>query len=182
MEVRARRYLNNVVEQDHRAIKQRCAPMLGLKGFRSAAITLAGVELAHCIRKQQYSLPVRVDGRASSLKGSWAAALVASDVPGRCRSDRDAPMHQNSGTGPEWPRASAHRRAGSIPAQDLLRRKSVSARSAPGRAVLALPLPDGGKRKTLSLGTYPDVPVAIAPRGGCSRRAAVRRCGGAICG
>ena len=36
VEVRARRYLNNVVEQDHRAIKQRCAPMLGLKSFRSA--------------------------------------------------------------------------------------------------------------------------------------------------
>ena len=40
VEVRARRYLNNVVEQDHRAVKQRCAPMLGLKSFRSAAITL----------------------------------------------------------------------------------------------------------------------------------------------
>ena len=43
VEVRARRYLNNVIEQDHRAIKQRCAPMLGFKGFRSAAITLAGI-------------------------------------------------------------------------------------------------------------------------------------------
>jgi transposase-like protein len=32
--VRARRYLNNIVEQDHRAIKQRCAPMLGLKSLR----------------------------------------------------------------------------------------------------------------------------------------------------
>ena len=41
--LRARRYLNNVVEQDHRAIKQRCAPMLGLKSFPSAAITLAGI-------------------------------------------------------------------------------------------------------------------------------------------
>src|SRR5258708_7853202 len=50
VEVRARRYLNNVVEQDHRAIKQRCASMLGFKSFRSAAVTLAGVELAHRIR------------------------------------------------------------------------------------------------------------------------------------
>ena len=47
VEVRARRYLNNVVEQDHRAIKQRCASMLGLKSFRTAAITLAGVDMAH---------------------------------------------------------------------------------------------------------------------------------------
>lgn len=43
--VRNRRYLNNVVEQDHRAIKSRCAPMLGFKSFGSAAITLAGIEL-----------------------------------------------------------------------------------------------------------------------------------------
>jgi transposase-like protein len=64
VEVRARCYLNNVVEQDHRAIKQRCAPMLGLKSFRSAAITLAGVELAHRVRKQQYSLPTGPNGRA----------------------------------------------------------------------------------------------------------------------
>jgi transposase-like protein len=63
VEVRAHRYLNNVVEQDHRAIKQRCAPMLGLKSFRSAAITLAGVELAHRVRKQQYSLPMGPSGR-----------------------------------------------------------------------------------------------------------------------
>ena len=40
VEVRARRYLNNVVEQDHRAIKQRCAPMLGLQSFPSAALLL----------------------------------------------------------------------------------------------------------------------------------------------
>ena len=31
--VRSRRYLNNIVEQDHRAIKRRCAPMLALKSF-----------------------------------------------------------------------------------------------------------------------------------------------------
>ena len=40
--IRARRYLNNIVEQDHRAIKRRCAPMLGLKSFRTAAVTFSG--------------------------------------------------------------------------------------------------------------------------------------------
>jgi transposase, IS6 family len=45
VEVRERRYLNNVVEQDHRAIKQRCASMLGFKSLRSAAVTLAEVPL-----------------------------------------------------------------------------------------------------------------------------------------
>jgi DDE domain len=47
--------LNNIVEQDHRAVKRRCAPMLALKSFRTAAVTLAGVELAHRIRKGQFS-------------------------------------------------------------------------------------------------------------------------------
>ena len=50
--VRCSRYLNNIVEQDHRAIKQRCASMLGLKSFRTAAITFAGIELANRIRKR----------------------------------------------------------------------------------------------------------------------------------
>jgi transposase-like protein len=48
--IRSSRYLNNIVEQDHHAIKRRCAPMLALKSFRTAAVTLAGVELAHPIR------------------------------------------------------------------------------------------------------------------------------------
>ena len=96
VQVRARRYLNNVVEQDHRAIKQRCAPMLGLKSFRSAATTLAGIELAHRIRKQQYSLPMGQIGRVRSLKDSWAAALASSSLPQRGGSDQISPMHQNS--------------------------------------------------------------------------------------
>jgi len=42
---------NNIVEQDHRAVKRVARPMLGLKSFRSAAVTLAGIELMHTIRK-----------------------------------------------------------------------------------------------------------------------------------
>jgi transposase-like protein len=45
-------YLNNIVEQDHRAIKGRCRPMLGFKSYRTAAVTLAGIELAHRIRNE----------------------------------------------------------------------------------------------------------------------------------
>jgi len=44
---------NNIVEQDHRAVKRVVRPMLGFKSFRSAAATLAGVELMHMIRKGQ---------------------------------------------------------------------------------------------------------------------------------
>jgi len=95
VEVRSSRYLNNVVEQDHRAIKRRCAPMLGLKSFCSAAITLAGIELAHRIRKGQYSLQRRHDERSASLKALWDAALNPEDTPLIC-SDSFPPMHQIS--------------------------------------------------------------------------------------
>ena len=47
------KYLNNIVEQDHRAIKRLTRPILGFKSFWSAAITLAGIELLHMIRKGQ---------------------------------------------------------------------------------------------------------------------------------
>lgn len=45
------KYLNNIVEQDHRFIKRIIRPMLGFKAFHSAAATLAGIETAHLIRK-----------------------------------------------------------------------------------------------------------------------------------
>ncbi|MEK4032298.1 IS6 family transposase [Methylocystis sp. IM3] len=53
IKIRRRKYLNNIVEQDHRAIKRVTRPSLGFKSFRSAAATLAGVELMHMIRKGQ---------------------------------------------------------------------------------------------------------------------------------
>ncbi len=53
IEIRQVKYLNNIVEQDHRAIKRLTRPMLGFKSFRSAAVTLAGIELMHMIRKGQ---------------------------------------------------------------------------------------------------------------------------------
>jgi putative transposase len=51
--VRQRKYLNNVVKQDHRAIKRVTRPMLGFKSRRSAQILLAGIETMHMIRKRQ---------------------------------------------------------------------------------------------------------------------------------
>jgi transposase-like protein len=76
VEIRSRRYLNNIVEQDHRAIKRRCAPMLAMKSFRTAATTLAGVELVHRIRKGQFTLGSRGPHQFSSLKHAWARALA----------------------------------------------------------------------------------------------------------
>ena len=50
------KYLNNVVEQDHRFIKRRTRPMLGFKSFDSASATLQGIEVAQMIRKKQFRL------------------------------------------------------------------------------------------------------------------------------
>jgi transposase-like protein len=74
--VRSRRYLNNIVEQDHRAIKRRCAPMQGLKSFRTASITLAGVELAHRIRKRQFSIVDDDQHMTPSPRHFWEQALI----------------------------------------------------------------------------------------------------------
>jgi transposase-like protein len=47
------KYLNNIVEQDHRAVKRMTKPMLGFKSFQSAKNILAGIELMHMIHKGQ---------------------------------------------------------------------------------------------------------------------------------
>ena len=54
--VRQVKYLNNIVEQDHRAIKRVTKPMLNFKSFRTARNVLAGIELMHMIRKGQLLL------------------------------------------------------------------------------------------------------------------------------
>ncbi|WP_170428430.1 IS6 family transposase [Ruegeria arenilitoris] len=48
------KYLNNLIEQDHRFIKRRVRHMCGFKSFRSASATLDGIEVANMIRKQQF--------------------------------------------------------------------------------------------------------------------------------
>jgi putative transposase len=51
--IRRVKYLNNVVEQDHRAVKRVTRPMLGFKSFEAAQCTLAGIELMHMLKKSQ---------------------------------------------------------------------------------------------------------------------------------
>ena len=55
-EVRSSKYLNNLIEQDHRNIKSQTRVMLGFKRFTSAATTISGIELIHQIRKGQFNL------------------------------------------------------------------------------------------------------------------------------
>ena len=51
--IRQCKYLNNIVEQDHRAVKRIIRPMLGFKSFGCARIILGGIEIMHMIRKGQ---------------------------------------------------------------------------------------------------------------------------------
>lgn len=162
--VRARRYLNNIVEQDHRAIKQRCASMLGLKSFRTAAVTFSGVELAHRIRKCQYAVSYERDGRPVSLKEVWSQGLHDQRNPKPMNNPFRPLSHQNS-----------------IRRSDLRGRDSRTAWSPVryprklsfGQSLYLLIMPKGsrywryryrfqGREKMISLGCYPDVPTASA--------------------
>src|SRR2546423_293919 len=51
--IRQVKYLNNIVEQDHRGVKLVTRPMLGFKSFEAAQSTLVGIELMHMLRKGQ---------------------------------------------------------------------------------------------------------------------------------
>ena len=166
--VRSSRYLNNIVEQDHRAIKRRCAAMLGLKGFRTAQVTLAGVELAHRIRKQQFLLS-HDDGARCSLKDLWSRALtpgpnlppplICSHAPGTA----DAPELKRRPAR----RALSEERLRQLTAVRYARKFSDSG------GLYLLVAPSGGrywryayriegKYKTIALGLYPDVSLAKA--------------------
>jgi putative transposase len=51
--IRQNKYLNNIIEQDHRAIKRIIKPMMGFKSFRCARIILSGIEVMHMIQQGQ---------------------------------------------------------------------------------------------------------------------------------
>ena len=57
IELRQSKYLNNLIEQDHRAVKRITNPMLGFKSFLSAQKLIAGIETMHMIKKGQMSCP-----------------------------------------------------------------------------------------------------------------------------
>jgi transposase-like protein len=72
--VRSSQYLNNLIERDHRRVKQRIRPMLGFKRFDNAAVTISGIELAEKIKKGQFK---GLGGRKATMSELWSAALAA---------------------------------------------------------------------------------------------------------
>ena len=67
------KYLNNIVEQDHRAIKRITRPMLGFKSLWSARIIIAGIETMHMIQKGQIKCP---EGSAMSAAQQFYSLAV----------------------------------------------------------------------------------------------------------
>jgi putative transposase len=60
--IRQVKYLNNIVEQDHRGVKRVTRPMLGFKSFDAAQDTLIGIELMHMIKKRQMMVEAGDEG------------------------------------------------------------------------------------------------------------------------
>jgi transposase-like protein len=75
VQVRSCKYLNNLIEQDHRRTKQRIGPMLGFKRFETAAVTIQGIELAEKIKKQQFNL--KLPNRKSKHRSGHLAAVLS---------------------------------------------------------------------------------------------------------
>ena len=72
--IRKIKYLNNIVEQDHRGVKRVTRPMLGFKSFDAAQGTLVGIELMHMIKKKQLVVEAGDEGlTAAELFYSLAA-------------------------------------------------------------------------------------------------------------
>jgi transposase-like protein len=161
--VRSNRYLNNLIEQDHRAIKRRCAPMMELKTLRTAEVTLAGVELAHRIRKGQFLLPDQHLGQRS-LKQMWDIALHLSEAVIR---PTCSPNTRPSLLAPELNTCSAQQpqsEASNLQIQPKRYARKIFA----GRGLYQLVLPSGGRywrynyryagrARTLAYGVFPDV-------------------------
>jgi len=74
--IRSSKYLNYLIEQDHRRITQQIRPMLGFKRFETAAVTIQGIELTEKIKKQQFNLRP-LTGKATTAPEMWAVVLAA---------------------------------------------------------------------------------------------------------
>jgi transposase-like protein len=66
------KYLNNVIEQDHRAIRRRCRAAQCFRSFHTAERTLEGIESLHMMRKGQIK---RLDGTDALGQAKFVASL-----------------------------------------------------------------------------------------------------------
>lgn len=74
MKIRSCKYLNNIVEQDHRRVKFLLKPMLGFKSFYKARRVIIGIELAQKIHKDQIAIPRRFGFNPAAI---WRHVMTA---------------------------------------------------------------------------------------------------------
>jgi transposase-like protein len=74
VKIRSCKYLNNIVEQDHRRVKFRIVPMLGFKSFNNASRVLIGIELMQKIVKGQFRVPAHF---ADTFDSIWQLVLAS---------------------------------------------------------------------------------------------------------
>ena len=98
LEMRQIKYLNNIVEQDHRAIKRVVRPMLEFKTFRCARALIAGTLTMHMIRKGQFDAS---EGQASSAAS--CAGLLPATPAGRCLPELAAILPEPLRFHAQWP-------------------------------------------------------------------------------
>jgi transposase-like protein len=109
IEIRQIKYLNNIVEQDYRAIKRLIRPMLGFKSFRSAAVTLAGIELMHMIRKSRCCRWAKCAQRSNSirLRDKTIPSLGIACPPRKFATEPNFAQRQGSSSSIRWMGCSA---------------------------------------------------------------------------
>lgn len=146
--------------------------MLGFKSFGTAAITLAGIELAHRIRKGQFSFANGGRRGATSLKQLWDRAIADADAT-NCEPENE-PSGASTANAPELMTSRKKRRFRRIPSEIRHIHSVRHARKfSQGGGLYLLVAPTGGrywrynyrfdgKQKTLALGVYPDVPLEKA--------------------
>jgi transposase-like protein len=74
VKIRSCQYLNNIVERDHRRVKFRLQPMVGLKSFFNARRVIVGIELAQKIYKHQFAIPAPFGSNPTAI---WRRVMAA---------------------------------------------------------------------------------------------------------
>src|SRR5262247_819925 len=90
--IRQVKYLNNMVEQDHRAIKRMTRPLLGFKAFEAAQATLAGIELMHMLKNRQLIVVSGDEGLTVAQQFYALAGLIS---PPTGSTHLTTPPHEN---------------------------------------------------------------------------------------
>jgi transposase-like protein len=117
--IRQAKYLKNIVEQDHRAIKRVTRPMLGFKAFDAAQATLAGIELMHMMKKKRLRVGAADEGRSAA---ELFYAIAASALHRQGQPVPSCPPEQNLRQNRSW-------RSHALRWRSSCRRRPLGARS-----------------------------------------------------